>query len=537
MKKPLVLLSLIIFSVCTFGQTPKKTSVKFGETIRMTMKNYFFNMDIIGRDETGIYGIQLPAKEVYSGTVLGGIRNYHLARYDNETMTNPTLFEMEFKDSNGDREFEYAAQIGTEFYIFTSSQDRKQKKNFLWAQTVNKKQLSLNNDLKKIAEVDYSNESRHDRATFAFRFSRDKSKIMIRYNLLNSDNEVLRFGLCVMEKNFQKIWQNDGMVPVKEGMIFNFKKFYVDNKGDVYLLGVLFQSEKDLALTNNMRKKSFLSSKRVVQRQPNYIYQVISYTNKGKTLSDYVIQEPGKFITDMQIGVNEKQDIILTGFYADEGTVSVRGSYYFQINKGAKTVGKKTFEPFNNEFILLNVQEKEAKEILEDMAEGDEFDKYQYAMDDLQFNENGTISMVAEQFMEESKTVRSGNYVGTEYRYYDDNIIVVNFKADGSVAWKQKVQKSQYTESVNRVYAGFASLASKNKLYFVFNEFPDGRPNKSKAVMVEVGADGKISKEELFNAEEKKLVQPLTFKRTGDKEMTMFGLVKRNYSLARLNFD
>jgi hypothetical protein len=81
----------------------------------------------------------------------------------------------------------------------------------------------------------------------------------------------------------------------------------------LYLLGILFKSEKDVEKTNQMRKKSLLSSKRMVQREPNYTYQVISYTNKGKTVSDFVIEESGKFITDLNIAVNRSQDIILTG--------------------------------------------------------------------------------------------------------------------------------------------------------------------------------------------------------------------------------
>ncbi len=188
--------------------------------------------------------------------------------------------------------------------------------------------------------------SRYDRANFGFKFSPDRSKLMIRYNLVNNDNEVLRFGLCGLDNNFQMMWQNEGAIPVRQGSIFNFKRFFIDNSGNVYLLGTLFKSEKDLEATNNLRKKSFLSSKRVVQRAPNYVYQVISYTNKGKNVSDFVIEEPGKFITDLNIGISGKQDILLTGFYSDEAMVSVQGAFSMRIKKGAKTVSDKFFPCF-----------------------------------------------------------------------------------------------------------------------------------------------------------------------------------------------
>lgn len=532
----------IAFVVCAIpffshAQSASKTDIHFGETIRMTMKNYFFNMEIIGRDESGIYGIQMPAKEVYGGNTIGGIRNFHLARYNNKTLDHPELYELDLKDKEGDRSYEFAAQVGSEFYIFSSYQDRKQRKTFLFAETVNKQSLGLKKDARKIAEIDWSDESRSDRANFGFRFSPDRSKLMIRYTLVNKDNEVLRFGLCTLDNTFKTLWKNDGLIPVKQGAIFNFRRFFIDNKGDVYLLGLLFKSEKDLEATNAMRKKSLLSSKRMVQREPNYVYQVITYTNNGKTIFDFVVEEPGRFITDLNIGINSKQDIILTGFFADEAMVSVKGAFSMRIRRGSKTITDKVFHAFDHDFTIRGLDEKDSKDVLEAMAAGEEFDKYQYNMEDIQFHENGTFSMVAEQFVEESKTVRSGNYVSTEYRYYDDNVIIVTFKPSGEVAWKQKIPKHQFTHSVNRGFASFAMLTSANRMYFVFNEFPEGKPQKSKAVMVQVNADGSVKREDLFSFEEKKIVQPLTFHRTADREMCMFGLVGRNYTLAKLNFN
>lgn len=535
MSKIFVSLFFLVITFNVFPQATPKTGVQWGNDNRLTMKNYFFTLDIVGRDEGNVYGLQVPGNEVYNNQI-GGIKKYHFAKYNINTMDNPQLLELDMKDNDGERDFQFALQIGSEFYAFSSFQNRKLKKTFLFVQTINRKQMTLNSDLKKIAEVDWTNESKYDRANFGLRLSRDKSKIMIRYNLLNRDNEVLRFGFCVFERNFEMLWQYSGLIPVKEGSIFNFKKFYVDNKGDVYLLGVLFQSEKDLAKTNNMRKKSLLSSKRTVQRQPNYTYQLITYTNKGKNVNDYVITEPGKFISDMQIGVNDKQEIILAGFYGAEGMASVKGAYCFKMNKGAKTLGEKSFEPFDGIFITKGMDIKDAKEVLNDMAAGEEFDKYQYSMEDIQFHENGNFSLVAEQFVEESKTVRSGNYVSTEYRYYDDNVIILTFKPNGTFAWKQKVEKNQFSSGVERVYAQFAMLTNKNNMYFVFNEFPDGRPRKSKAVMVKVAQDGSLAKEELFTSTDNKVLQPPTYKQTGEKELSIFAIEKRNYRLARITF-
>ena len=539
MKKISAVILSMILALPMLGQSPVKTNIQFGETIRMSLETFFFNMQIIGRDETGVYGMQMPATEIFGKTNLGGIRKYHLARYNHSTLDNPEVIKMKFEDPDRERNYEFATQIGDQIYIFTSSSSRKLKKTWLFAETISKKPFGLSKDLKQIAEVSWSDETANERSKFGFEFSRDKSKLMVRYSLLNKDNQVLQFGICVFNNTLRLLWQSNLNIPVKEGGVLNFKKFHVDNQGNVYVVGRLFKNKQALVQTNYMQNKTLLSGKRMADREPNYTYQVIAYANNGTAVSDFVMEEPGKFITDLNLSVDDKQDIILTGFYSNEGMVSVVGAYSMKIKRSSNKITDKVFHGFSKDFLVKKLPDNEVKIVLERIAAGEEFDKYLYKMEDIQFHDNGTFSLVAEQYVEELKTIGGGNYVTTEDRFYDDNVIIVTFTSDGTVAWTQKIAKYQYTRHAqNHVYSSYALLSSKNKMYFVFNEFPPNKPQRSTAVMVLVDEDGSVERQTMFSASDEKIVQPVTYKTTGEKEMYLFGLVgRRNYSLAKFNFN
>lgn len=539
MKKACSITLLIAFALPVFAQGPSKANVHFGETVRMSLKTFFFNMRIIGCDETGIYGMQTPPTEIFGKANLGGTRHFHLARYNHSTLDNPETIAMTFEGSDDERNYEFAAQIGDQIYIFTSTSSRKLRKTFLFAETVSKKPFSLNKDVRQIAEVSWSNETPYERSNFGFAFSPDKTKIMIRYSLMDSNSQVLQFGVCAFDSTLLPLWQSDLNIPVAEGSFFNFKKFHIDNNGDIYVVGRVFKTKWDLKQTNYMQNKTLLSGDRMATREPIYAYQIIAYANKGKAVSNFVLQEPGKFITELNVAVDNKRDIILTGFYGNEGSTSVIGAFSMKIKAGSDRITNKVFHGFEKDFILKDLPDGDAKIVSEQMDAGEEFDKYDYKIDDIQFHDNGTFTMIAEQYIEEIKTIGGGNYVTTEDHFYDDNLIIITFASDGKVAWKQKIAKRQHTRhAMNHVYASYAMLRNQNKMYFIFNEFADNKPKQSTAVMVIVNEDGSIYREALFSADDKKVVQPMTYKITGEKEMYMFEQTgKWNYSLARFNFN
>ena len=183
------------------------------------------------------------------------------------------------------------------------------------------------------------------------------------------------------------------------------------------------------------------------------------------------------------------------------------------------------------------MDEKSVQAYKNDLSKGDEYDENEYLLQEIVFHDNGTYSLIAEQFYVEEKTVRSANMISSEYHYYDGDIWMINFKADGALNWKQKIKKSQKTINTSRFYASFAHQVAKDKTYFIFNDIPKGSYKKSVACMVAIDKDGVVQKEELFSSAETKIVlRPLSFKQINQNAMVMMGQKKFDYMLVKLAF-
>jgi hypothetical protein len=475
-RKKITLLILFCAGIALQAQAQSK-SVAFGGTVAHKFSTAFVGLDILEADETGIYALQIPYRKVYGNSALGGIRNYTLARYTADRMDNPETGEFNLTTEGVERTYEFSARVGKTTYVFSSFKNRKLKKTFLFAQTLDKKNIRLNEELKMVIEIDYSKEGKYDAADFKIEFSADKSKVLIYYNLEDKDDTV-GYGFWVFDSNLKVLWKNEDNLglPMQKGQIFQLKQYAVDNKGSVYILGALYDSQKDLNQNQRLKKQSFISNKRMVQREANYTFHAVAY-EKNSAPRNYKIETSGKFITDLQLGVNANQDILLAGYYAQEGKTDVLGFAFFKINSGSKAISSKNFEEFGS-FITEGMTEKEAKDVLEKMSEGKRFDLYNYHLEDIKFMSNGTMTLVAEQILVREITSNNGRQISVTYEYNDNDLLVVNFTSDGKVNWKTKIDKNQRTSDLNRFYSSYVCQVNGSKLYFLYNDMP---PKSAKA--------------------------------------------------------
>ncbi len=495
LKKSFLVFSFVLILIVSWAQP----TVKIGEANRIKISTSFAGIDFLEEDESGLYGIQIPVTEVYGKNALGGVRRYSFVRYMPGTFNNPVVQEMKLDDDGAERKYEFNAIVGGQIYVFTSFKNRKLKKTFLFSQTYNKKTLQLNADMKKVMEIDYSDEGKYDDANFRMRQSKDKSKILIHFSLLNK-GETVGYGFWVFDQKLNMLWQNENpaTVDMNEDQVFQFRHFFIDNAGDVYLLGRMFDSGRELNKSERLKKKSFLSNKRFAQREPNYQFHVVAFRRKGNSVF-YKIEGGDKFITDLQLSVNDKQEIILAGFYADAGKVNVIGTTFLKIAKDAKAVSEKYFYPFGVDFLVKGTTEKRANEIKNKLASGDRFDFYEYNFQDIEFMDNGTYTLVAEQTQTKEVTYNSGRMISVTYEYHDDDIYILNFSSKGQLNWKQKIDKDHHTSSTFRLFASFSMAAKGNNLYFVYNDMPPKKENsgssikKAKLVIATVNEKGDVS--------------------------------------------
>ncbi|MFZ4399816.1 MAG: hypothetical protein ACOYO1_07260 [Bacteroidales bacterium] len=509
---------IIIFvgiAINAFSQTKSKNvDIIFGEEIKEARSSSLES--ILGYDETGIYVLKTEGGGAFSSG-----QDCFIEHFDNN-MNQTKSEELIIEDKNGEeRDYEFIVHMNNTLYVFSSIENKKTDKVWLYAQTISKKTLRPNNDSRKIAEINYAEKGSGSFGDFEYNISKDQTKLMIHYLLPAKKKEKEKIAIIVLDKDLGLLWEKKCTLPYLEEL-FNDERYRIDNDGNAYILGVVYK-EKAMA-----KRKG----------KPNYKYQLICYKDKGETYKEYPIDLPGKFITDMQIAINDKNDIVCGGFYSKIGTFSIDGSYYLNIDGDNGEILSKSFKEFDLEFITQNMTEREANKVKRKEDKGKDVELFEYDLDNIILRDDGGAILVGEQFFVEVYTYTSSNgATTTSYHYNYNDIIVININPEGKIEWAKKIPKVQESVNDGGTYSSYAMSVFGDKLFFIFNDNPknltnegDGKlknynPNRESIVaMVNMDGDGKFKKEALYKMKRSDiLIRPKLSKQISDDEMIIFG--------------
>lgn len=510
----------IILSV-SFAQ--KSVSVVEGGSYKQSKRDVF--QGVVGYDQTGTYTIRSHGKKIF------------LEHY-NAQMNRSKFVELNLEQMGKKTRYEAIVQTDNKLYLFTSFENKKLNQNFLFSQTINKKTLTVNNDIKKVAQINYEGYSWYRQSNYAFDFSPDSSSFCIYYALPYQKKANEKFGFHVFDEKMNQLWEKKIELPYQD-QLFNVEDYKVDNQGNVHILGILY---------DEVRKE-----KR--RGEPNYKYEILSYYEKGSDFKKYPIQIKGKFLTDMQIAIGTNDNIICAGFYSNIGTFSVIGTYFLKINKNSKRIVVNKFKEFDINFVTQNMTARQEKKAKKKEAKGKNVELYEYDLDDLIIQEDGSVYLVGEQYYVDQHTYTSTNANGgttthTTYHYYYNDIIVVYFGSDGNVRWNEKILKKQHTVNDNGYYSSYVLCQKNDQLYFVFNDTQKNLEQKNKndysyftknkesiLVSVEVNTQGIKEKKLIFSiGKYPVLACPKRSNQVSENEIILFGQRKKENKLTKLIF-
>jgi hypothetical protein len=238
-------------------------------------------------------------------------------------------------------------------------------------------------------------------------------------------------------------------------------------------------------------------------------------------------------MSELEIKLNEKDQLIGAGFYSDKSTEKVSGIFYFAVDPATKNI--------------TSILKKEAPAgLLSALINGRNATKGKgqpaYFVRDIAINTDGSIIIIAE--CELQLLGIYGSYSGLPgtrqvlsslNRLDLDDVIITKINADGSVAWFSKIPKQQTTPfsgSIGYLHLamqsplfllaardytsnlGIGSLVSDKKIFIIFNDHPQNlrpkanpnkprtmlKPKKSTTVIVTLDANGASSKKALFSS-------------------------------------
>ena len=443
--------------------------------------------------------------------------------------------EIDLKYKKKIRDFEDVIAVGDKHYLLTSFNNLAKKKNYLFAQELSGR-LQPSRSLTLVGEIASKNKVKE--GNFDTRLSQDSSKLLIYNQLPYERNTPEQFAFRVFDKGMNELWKKNIKLPYNDD-VFSVKDYRVDSKGNVYLLGIVYESR---------------GARRSVGGRPAYRYTVLAYTDNGEKKNEYKIDLENRFITDLTFRIGNTGDLILAGFYSERDADNAKGICYFRIDAESKQVTQNTVKEFDFSFITSDMSNGQIRRAERAEQRGDtskEAELSSYSLDELILRSDGGAVLVAEQYYvyrDEYQNFNT-NRISTTYYYNYNDIIVVNIRPDGEIEWASRIPKRQRTVNDGGYFSSYAMSITRGKLFFIYNDDArnldansrsrlfDFSGSNSVIAISEVDMQGRVKSFPLQNKRDASVyTRPKVCKQNGKRTMAVYGEDGKRYRFGLLTF-
>ncbi|MCB9230291.1 MAG: hypothetical protein H6581_01390 [Bacteroidia bacterium] len=497
--------------------------VKFGEEIRQKRG---VELKIAGYDQDAIYIL----KYTYGGFTSSEVVLEKLDK--NYNIVKSVEYPMEV---NRRRRVEFIVHINHRLYLFTSFTDTESHQNTLYVEEIDKESLTSKGDKRIVSMIGFEKKSLD--GYYDYEIARDKSHILIfaKTEARKKDPEMYHFH--VFNRDMQEVWNRKVVLNDTEDRLFVVKDIEVGNDGKVYLMAKEFKEKPKEKRKGNV----------------NFHYTVLAYHDEETPVLEYPVMLEDKFLTDMNIEITREGDIICAGFFSNKGTYSIRGTYYLTVDAQTKGVRSQSFMDFDVDFLTQFMRRGQEKRVRRKEAKGKEPEMYEFDMRDLLIREDGSASLIAEQYyvVVITYTDPKTGFTRTTYYYYYNNIIVVDIDKTGKINWARQIPKLQVSVNDGGFYSSFAHAAVDSDIYFVYNDskknytgkYPKKLANyrvsekKGMTTIMKIDAEGNLSRRPMSgNDEIATIIRPKLSEQISPRELLLFGIRKRKNQFGAVTF-
>jgi hypothetical protein len=513
-------------------ESAKKVSLNWGpgqEVYARTTLSY-----IIGQDETGIYTLK--------STSLNTASDLRIDHY-NEDLSPKRNCDLDVRTENDKRmDVETITMWGDSILLFCSYPDFKKKSEVLCYKTISKKSLCPTPKKRELLSLDFKGRSKSNVGNYTFKSARDSSKLIIKYDPKKDFEGPASFGLMVLNRDLTVQW--DKQIEMEyESSLFKFIDLEVDTDGNAHVIAKVYRNRKLEQLRGEV----------------NFDYHIFSFTDQGELMRTHVIDLEGRFITDSKLTIDDKGDVMCTGFYSANGIQSIKGNFFLRLDAQSGEQLTLTTSDFDIEFMTEFMTDKENQRMYRMMDRGTkEPELFQYVLDELILDEDGGVLMIAEQFYTEEQLVRSFDARGRanvqrDIQYRHNDIIVIRISAGGITEWNTKIPKRQTSLNDNGLYSSYSMVKVADRLYFVYNDHPNNLYVKkngqqvtgfnpggreSMVTLAILDKQGRITRTPLIRSSKKDLViRPKVSRQVNGTDLILFGQRKRIQKFGRVRFE
>lgn len=444
-------------------------TLKSGKVLRDKVTERTVAITDLGVINGQAYFLYHPFSAVFSEKSIGTTESFFVGKFDKE-LNLIKRAELVLKHDKKELSCEAVLKLKDKFLVFSSFQNSKDKKHYLFVQDLNSETLELLPNIKLVAELDYSGFSKYNSTVFDYEFSPDSSKIMIFYTLRSKQNEALRKGIYVFDQNMNLKWKKSDIVAKFKGGVFDYSRFRIDNEGNVYLLGLHFKDKENYYDAAHFSDRGFFSKDTYYTDKPNYTHQLYRYSEAGNREDLYELSLPGKFIRSLNFLPVDGNSVICSGMYGSEGKISVEGAFAFTYDMSAKMVNGLSTKELGKDLISQGFDPNELRRFKRSIDNKQEWDPFAYFLSGIQNRQNGDKYFIAEQYISGTKTERSGNVIVYSAIHMRNDLFVVSLDNNYQITRIDKIHKRQYWLNSDE-YNSYACTEKNGNLYFIYNTF------------------------------------------------------------------
>jgi hypothetical protein len=425
---------------------------------------------------------------------------------------------------------EQVTLLSGQFLVFSSDFNNETNVYSLYTSLYDAKTGEKTQENEKLCEVEV--EKLRRRGKWGFVSSKNRNYILIHHFAYHKKKRMYETHNIIIDENLE-ILVDKKETESRDENTYKIYNYMVDNEGSFYYA-----------------KRYSAAETYVVSYDANKDYE------KWEEKIDLENLKVNHRLSNITFGVNEKNDIIITGFYeflnkrASKYQVSpgdLKGSFFMKIDGISKELVVNKISEFNEDF-LKSFQSKKQKKKNEIPTVLNRYGFTQL----LTKTDGGGIFIGEHQF---SREVQNGVIF-----YYRD-FVVINLSADGEIIWSRRMMKNQVysvfiLKSIDKAvvhaqYFSYVAGLGKEKLYVLYNDHEKnvGKPlhepydfikfKEGVPVMAAIdlkGGDVEYSVIKELSGEKIHFMPLQYYQANQGTNMILFGQGKKNYKFGVLSF-
>jgi hypothetical protein len=494
----------------------QQIEVQFGETYKLPPKTNL--TAIYGQDEDGIFAGRYKRKGL-----LGIRQGTPFVDYYDKDLSLAYSKELEFPRDEMYRE--YTALINDTLFVFIGYFDKEKSINYLYGSYYSREGV-LNSNFAQLAAVEVENKRKLN--SFDIVNSVDSTKFLIAVIPRSERKVEQKVHFIVVDHRYREYDQVRIEFPF-QSRDFSFQTLELSNNGDIHLMAAIPKDDE------GEKRKARTKVKEL---------RLFTFYKEDQMLHEYPIRIGENYISEYKMRVRNNGDVLVTGFYSDFRSNSMKGIFYLEIEPSTKSVKNLKNTDFTESFLKLFISKRKAKKKRE-LAN--------FEVRDIFVKPDGGIQFLAEYYYYYVTITQdaNGNIRETHHYNYGD-IIVADMDKNGKINWWTKIPKRQNTVNDVGYYSGMSYYYINNKLHLVYNEHernikevdPDRirniRLKKAWTVLVTVDENGKVEKTPMFKAKDRKLLLvPKSGSKISENEQVFVSVAGfgKAYRLCRIKFN